>query len=360
MASASAIPPPDALISIWQSALQMLGVASVFIAGAYFSIKQFFSVYFSSWNRYTLLTALLGFTVPFMLWFYYGNGNSEQSVVFTPATTIEYISIEETIKRDPDKRVRKWKLKTLKEMKQEANYARSLKKLPNLSYQTLASFSPQTLHEELKNNRSKFYLLDVREAYERSKFSMQYDASVRYGDVLHGIITPELAKALPRDKQIVVLCHSGLRGYITSNLLAKLGYKNIAFLQGGIRNWSDNKLPVTGNEDYSADPVIKPVFTKEMIAKEKDVTLVNIEAGKPLPSNLTDVTYLPFETATSKDIKGLTERSKTKPLIIICSSFISCFHSNSFSYLVEKAGGKIMGIYDTTGVHVIAPLANDG
>ncbi len=46
--AAHAIPPPDALISIWQSALQMLGVASVFMAGAYFSVKQFFSAYFSS------------------------------------------------------------------------------------------------------------------------------------------------------------------------------------------------------------------------------------------------------------------------------------------------------------------------
>jgi hypothetical protein len=123
MTSVSAIPPPDALISIWQSALQMFGVASVFIASAYFSIKQFFSAYFLNWGRYTLLIALLGLSVPIVIWFYYDN--VEKPIVFIPPTSIEHISIEETIEREPDKGVRKWKLKTLNEMKDEADYARA-------------------------------------------------------------------------------------------------------------------------------------------------------------------------------------------------------------------------------------------
>jgi hypothetical protein len=99
---------------------------------------------------------------------------------------------------------------------------------------------------------------------------------------------------------------------------------------------------------------------KKLLNKIKNVTLLNIEAGaKKTSAMLTDVTYLPFETATSKDIESIIERSKTKPLIIICSSFIACFHSNSLSYLVEKQGGKVMGIHDTTDSHIIAPIIND-
>ena len=64
---AHAIPPPDALISIWQSALQVLGVASVFMAGAYFSVKQFFSAYFAGWHRSTFILAGLGLAMPFVL-----------------------------------------------------------------------------------------------------------------------------------------------------------------------------------------------------------------------------------------------------------------------------------------------------
>ena len=354
---AHAIPPPDVLISIWQSALQMLGVASVFIAGAYFSVKQFFSAYFSSWQRSTFILAGFGFTMPVVLWFVYNNLG--KPVSFVPPTTIEYISIEEIISRDPDEDVREWKLKTFKEMQQEADYVRSLKKLPKLSYQLLPSFSPQALYKEMEIDRSKFYLLDVREAFEQSKFYMSYDSSVRYGDVLHGIITPELAKALPKDKQIVVLCHSGLRGYITANLLKNSGYKHVSFLQGGLRNWSQQKLPITGDEDYSSDPVSKPIYTEDMIKTANNVIKVNIETGEVEASSIPEMIHLPFEIATTGDVNNIIEQSKTKPIVIICSSFIGCFHSNSFSYLVEKSGGKVVGIHDTTDKHLIPPIINN-
>lgn len=293
--TAQAIPPPDALISIWQSALQMLGVASVFIAGAYFSVKQFFSAYFSGWQRSTFVLAGLGLVMPFVLWFAYDN--MQKPAGFVLPTTMEYISIEDTIARDPDEGVREWKLKTFKEMQQEADFARGLKNLPKLTYKTLPSFTPQTLNKEMQADRGNFYLLDVREAYERSKFYMQYDSSVRYGDVLHGIITSDLEKSLPKDKQIVVLCHSGLRGYITANLLANLGYKNIAFLQSGLRNWSQQKLPITGDEEYSSDPVSKPIYTNSMIKEATNTLKVNIEAGEVEPSDIPDVIHFPFEIA---------------------------------------------------------------
>ncbi len=354
---AHAIPPPDALISIWQSALQMLGVASIFMAGVYFSLKQFFSVYFTGWHRSTFILAGLGLTVPFVLWFAYDN--IEKSTGFVPPITMESISIEETIARDPDEDVREWKLKTFKEMQQEAEYARSLKNLPKLSYKILPSFTPQALYKEMEKDRSKFYLLDVREAYEQSKFYMSHDSSARYGDLLHGIVTPELAKALPKDKQIVVLCHSGLRGYITANLLANLGYKNIAFLQGGLRNWNQQNLPITGDEEYSSDPVSKPIYTDSMVKEAKKNLKVNIEAGEIEPSEIPDVIHLPFETATTEDVQNIIEQSKTKPIIIICSSFIACFHSNSFNYLVEKSGGKVVGIHDTTDEFLIPPIITD-
>jgi len=357
--SASAIPPPDALISIWQSALQMLGVASVFIAGAYFSVKQFFSTYFASWSRATFLLAGAGLVMPFALWFAYAN-MAKPVVSFVPPTTVEYITIEETIARDPDEGVRKWKLKTLQEMQDEAGYVRGLKKHPDIIFKTLPSFTPQTLHKEMQASRDKFYLLDVREAYERGKFYMPYDSTLRYGDLLDNFISPTLAKSLPKDKQIVVLCHSGLRGYIAANLLVNLtGYKNIAFLQGGLRNWNEQKLPIIGDEDYSSDPVSKPIYSDSMVKEASNFLKVNIEAGKAKPLGIPDVIHLPFETATTSDVQNIIEQSKTKPIIIICSSFIACFHSNSFTYLVEKSGGKVAGIHDTTGEYVIPPIIYD-
>ena len=54
---AHAIPPPDVVISLWQSVLQFMGVASVFIGGAILSVRQFFGHYIEG-NRPAFFTSL--------------------------------------------------------------------------------------------------------------------------------------------------------------------------------------------------------------------------------------------------------------------------------------------------------------
>jgi rhodanese-related sulfurtransferase len=54
------------------------------------------------------------------------------------------------------------------------------------------------------------------------------------------------ALKLPRDKPVVVLCHSGSRSSLASQLLLKAGRPLVANLRGGLSRWSAEGYPVEG------------------------------------------------------------------------------------------------------------------
>lgn len=366
---AHAIPPPDALISIWQSTLQLLGVVSVFLVGFYYSLRQ----YLSAWKM-----PLLGFLVIALA----GSGAyfflNKQTAKAAPVTTTslsdiptltqnkvsekntliqgERLSIEAVIAREPDEQTRVWKLKTYKEMQSEMIAIRKQKKLPAFTMKTIPSFTPQALNQHLKKSPEKLFLLDVRAAYERKKFSINHQSEVHYGDLIHSTLPDKISQLLPKDKLILVLCHSGLRGYIAANLLRQLGYENVAFLQGGLAAWSQQKLPVKGQEDYSLSASSYPVFSDKKAYESKGLLKIEIDADDHVIQDIPDLIHLPFEIASSKDIDKAIEQSKTTPILIVCKTYGGCFHVSNFGYLIEQAGGKVAGVYDQTGQFVMPPI----
>jgi len=46
------------------------------------------------------------------------------------------------------------------------------------------------------------------------------------------------ANQLSKDKEIVVICQSGMRSQKASKLLKKLGFTNVTNVKGGMSNWS--------------------------------------------------------------------------------------------------------------------------
>lgn len=48
-------------------------------------------------------------------------------------------------------------------------------------------------------------------------------------------------KDLPRDKEIVVICQTGIRSNQACKKLKRQGYKNITNVRGGMSNWKFNK-----------------------------------------------------------------------------------------------------------------------
>lgn len=362
---AHAIPPPDALMSLWQSALQFLGMISVVLAGAVLTVRQFFAHYLIGWKRYAALSVLIISTLGLGAWWISSttttvpvqaaNSSSIPAAPLPIATTVpaqpsnlslpkgEKLAIAEILKREPDEYVRNWKIQTLNEMQQEAQLARKAAQLPTLKTTLIESFTPQALQQYLNTTPASFYLLDVREEYERSQFSIKHDAIARYGDLVHDTIPTNL----PRNKLIILLCHSGIRGYIAANTLAAKGYTNVAFLQGGMAAWNAAKLPVNGNANYDLQPKsLKILSPKQFKALPDKIFIIQIDTNATPVKGIKNLNQLPFETASNAMLQKLYQQAGNKPITLVCNTYGGCFHGLNLSYLLKQAGKEYLGIYD--------------
>lgn len=339
--SAHAIPPPDAVISIWQSLLQFLGVASVFIGGAIFSMRQFFGHYIVGWKRIAFYASLAIASVC-LIWFMLG-GQIVRADTVNPIAKGELIPINTLIKREKDKWIRDWLLKTESEMQRELNLARQSRGLKKVQFGTIHSFSPKALNQLIKSQSNSIYILDIREEYERSRFGIKSNGSARYGDLISNIIP----KGIPENAVVVVLCHSGLRGYLGASLLRKSGIKHVAFLQGGLSEWNKQGFAIKGNPEYKAKK--RPLLSKR---EARNATVLKVqtdpEGSKPI-KGISSVTHLPYETAATKHLTPILQASKQQPVLLACNTYGGCFHSTNLAWLIENNGGKVMGIYDVTG-----------
>jgi rhodanese-related sulfurtransferase len=95
------------------------------------------------------------------------------------------------------------------------------------------------LHEisvsELKRKRDAndgHLLLDVREPHEIETASLSGSLAIPMQDI------PKRMGELPRDREIVVMCHGGRRSERVVQFLEQSGFDNLKNLAGGIDAWS--------------------------------------------------------------------------------------------------------------------------
>ena len=99
---------------------------------------------------------------------------------------------------------------------------------------------PTMSAHELKQKmdaREPFELIDVREGFEYEIARIDGARLIPLGEIA------ERADELPRDRPIVVHCHSGRRSAEAVRLLQQRGFGNIYNLEGGIDAWSDQIDP---------------------------------------------------------------------------------------------------------------------
>ena len=77
-----------------------------------------------------------------------------------------------------------------------------------------------------------FILLDIRSAGELAQGVLP-DA-----EHLPMHMIPLRMSELPKDKDVILYCHSGARSYHACAYLAQQGYENAINLRGGILNWA--------------------------------------------------------------------------------------------------------------------------
>jgi len=86
--------------------------------------------------------------------------------------------------------------------------------------------------QRMKEHPESVVLLDVREPYERRLASIQPSLHIPMNDV------PRRLSEIPRDREVIVYCHSGARSMMVAGFLEGEGYSSVANLSGGIDAWS--------------------------------------------------------------------------------------------------------------------------
>ncbi len=83
-------------------------------------------------------------------------------------------------------------------------------------------------------------VLDVREDWEREAARLPGTVDIPMMQI------PQRLPELPRDRDIVVMCHGGVRSLKVAHYLAQNGFSRVANLTGGIHAWAIEVDPSTG------------------------------------------------------------------------------------------------------------------
>ena len=91
--------------------------------------------------------------------------------------------------------------------------------------------TPTELYKEISEGKD-IQLLDVRELYEYRICRLNDSLHIPIHEFLNRIV--EVSK----ERDLVVLCHHGIRSAMVVNYLKKNGYEKVYNLEGGINRWA--------------------------------------------------------------------------------------------------------------------------
>jgi rhodanese-related sulfurtransferase len=83
-------------------------------------------------------------------------------------------------------------------------------------------------------------VLDVRENWEREAARLPGTVDIPMMEI------PQRLAELPRDRDIVVMCHGGVRSLKVAQFLAQNGFSQVTNLAGGIHAWANDVDPGIG------------------------------------------------------------------------------------------------------------------
>ena len=105
----------------------------------------------------------------------------------------------------------------------------------------MASAVPEIDVAELRRRLAadpKPFLLDVREAWEYTEAHVLDAQLIPLGEL------EQRANEIPRDRPVLAICHSGQRSYAAAAYLVRLGYAEVANVNGGTAAWIERGFPV--------------------------------------------------------------------------------------------------------------------
>jgi len=93
------------------------------------------------------------------------------------------------------------------------------------------------LRQRLKAEPAPF-LLDVREPWEYRDGHVPGAQLIPLGEL------EQRVNEVPRDRPILVICHSGQRSLAAAGYLQKLGYDSVSNVDGGTAAWIERGYPI--------------------------------------------------------------------------------------------------------------------
>lgn len=135
-------------------------------------------------------------------------------------------------------------MKTFKEIVAEAS-------------KTINELMPWDVDDRIREN-PELMIVDIREECEFARFHIKGSMLVPRG-ILESACEAEYEDAIPelvngRDKEIVVICRSGLRSVLGTQMLQSMGFTNISSMKTGLRGWNDYELPLYNLQQEQLDP----------------------------------------------------------------------------------------------------------
>jgi phage shock protein E len=100
--------------------------------------------------------------------------------------------------------------------------------------------SPDALLERQAKHDPSLLLLDVRTPAEYAAGHVPGAVNIPYDQLASHL------GAIPRDKDVVLYCHSGRRAGLAAEVLAADGYTRLQHLQGDMQGWQKDGRPVEG------------------------------------------------------------------------------------------------------------------
>ncbi|KAF1081260.1 MAG: hypothetical protein GQF41_2528 [Candidatus Rifleibacterium amylolyticum] len=105
--------------------------------------------------------------------------------------------------------------------------------------------SPEAFVEEYKSGK-QFFAVDIRTPAETSIFTLSLPDSMKIP--LDQLFKKENLKKLPTDKQIILVCSSGMRSAAVLMALRDVGFSNVSVLKGGFKELSSYLEPKEANK----------------------------------------------------------------------------------------------------------------
>ena len=112
-------------------------------------------------------------------------------------------------------------------------------------------------------------VLDVRARDEFALGSIPGSINIPVDELRHRL------DELPLEKDIVVTCAIGLRGYVAYRILTQNGFERVRNLSGGYKTWSLAKIEPSINKHISSKPANEDGSEDVVLPLTKDVKLIN-------------------------------------------------------------------------------------